>query len=220
MLAGLIDGQIAPLIVDPHKPLLICDVDDVVVDLTRAFETYISRLGLWRDHDRFAVAGNIRRLDTGAAIARAEIRQLRQRFYQERIRHLEAIEGAVEWLGRIAGFADIVLLSNLPAEAREARQNNLKSHGLTVPLITNSGPKGPAIRALARKTSLPTVFIDNRAICIVSAYEYVPDAHLIHFLHDERLKRQFSPMPFVSLTTGTWREAGEHIATLIGGGRQ
>src|SRR5882724_5189270 len=96
---------------------------------------------------------------------------------------------------------------NLPHAAADARRQNLRDHGLNYPLISNSGPKGPVVKAIAGGTSQTVVFIDDSPQFIASVHEHVPGAHLIHFLHDQRFARHLTPLPFVSLTTGSWMEA-------------
>ena len=50
----------------------------------------------------------------------------------------------------LARAADVVLLTNLPHSAGDHRRENLAGHGLNFPVVTNSGPKGPAINDLAQ----------------------------------------------------------------------
>jgi hypothetical protein len=176
---------------------------------------YIRDRGLYLETDDIGER-RLRRQDSGASLEKAEVRELRRQFYRDKARHLEPIHGAADSLLSLAEVAGVVLLSNLPLEAAELRRDNLESHGLTFPLITNRGPKGPLVRALHWRTGLPTIFIDNRAICMVSAYACAPKVRLIHFLYHER-KRHVPPLPFVSLTTGVWKVAQEYIAAIIGG---
>jgi hypothetical protein len=217
MLPDVTQRQVTALALRTDRPLVVCDVDEVVVHFTRAFEDYLSLEGLWIEPRSFSINGNVRRRDSGEEIAQADIGRLIERFFSERTRHLEAIEGAVEWLREISTFAEVVMLSNLPHEAGDARRENLRDHGIEFPLITNAGPKGPAVSAIARESRQAVVFIDDSPSFITSAHEHLPAAHLVHFLHDERFARHLAPLPFVSLTTGTWREAGPHILRLIGG---
>ena len=215
MLPDQTSAQIAALSLDPERPLLVCDVDEVVVHFTRAFEVYIGEQDLWLDTRSFALNGNIRRRQTGEELAHSHVGQLIGSFFVERTEHLEAIEGAVEWLIAIGKVADVVMLSNLPHDAAEARRRNLNRHGLHYPLVTNTGPKGPALKAVASDGKGPVVFIDDSPSFLTSAHEHLPRAHLIHFLHDERFARHLAPLSFVSLTTGRWSEAGPHIMEVL-----
>ena len=94
----------------------------------------------------------------------------------------------------------------------------MADHGLPFPVVTNSGPKGPAISDLLRRAGRKdAVFIDDSPHFISSAYEHAPEVHLVHFLHDDRFARHIEPLDFVSLRTGSWSEAKPHIMGLIGG---
>ena len=109
-----------------------------------------------------------------------------------------------------------MLLTNLPHHSGEARRENLRALGLEFPVITNSGPKGPAIKTLASMVEGPVVFIDDSPSFIASAYEHLPSARLVHFLHDERFARHLEPVEYVSLRTASWDEARPHIISELG----
>ena len=56
---------------------------------------------------------------------------------------------------------DVVVLSNISPAQAPARLRNLTAHGLDVPLLANSGPKGPAVKALAKRAGGPVFFVDD-----------------------------------------------------------
>lgn len=198
------------------RPLVICDVDEVIVHFTRDFEDYIGLHGLWLDTSSFALNGNIRHRESNAPAPEQQVAELIGSFFEDRTRHMKPIDGAIESLLEIGGTADVVLLTNLPHTAGDHRRENLKSHGLPFPVVTNSGPKGPAIRDLARRSRQPiSVFVDDSPGFIASAREFAPEVHLIHFLHDDRFARHLEPLDFVSLRTASWAEAKPHILGLI-----
>ncbi|MEI2806722.1 MAG: hypothetical protein V9G18_12505 [Albidovulum sp.] len=149
------------------RPLVICDVDEVVVHFTRDFEAYLDARGLWLDTSSFALNGNIRqRQRCGDRGPRGD--GLIDRFFVDRTRHLEPIDGAVAALQDIGETADVVLLTNLPHSSGDDRRENLRQHGLPFPVVTNSGPKGPAIRQLAHRARTATVFVDDSPSFIAS----------------------------------------------------
>lgn len=200
------------------RPLVICDVDEVVVHFTRDFEAFLARENLWLDTASFALNGNVKCRDTGRPAEDSRVAGLIARFFDERTRHMEPIDGAVDSLLHIGETADVVLLTNLPHSAGEHRRENLMGHGLPFPVVTNSGPKGPAIGDLLRRAGrMDAVFIDDSPHFISSAYEHAPGVHLVHFLHDDRFARHIEPLDYVSLRTGSWAEAKPHIMGLIGG---
>jgi hypothetical protein len=201
--------QIDLLRIDPERPVVICDVDDVVVEYSNAFKTYIAEHGYGIDADRFAVTGNIRSRCTGTLADRAGIKRLRRGFFRDRLSQLVAVPFAAEWLSRLSLVASIVMLSNIPQEFAEHRKERLHAQGISFPLVTNSGAKGPAAAAIAGQR--PTVFIDNQASLIVSVHEHVPHAHLVHFVHDANPHWLQSPLPFVALATACWGELGSSV---------
>ena len=208
--------QLEVLRIAANRPLLICDVDEVVVHFTRSFEEYIAKRALYLETTSFALNGNIRRQENSESLAEAEISFLIDDFFVDCTEHLPAIEGAVEALSNLSSHASVVMLTNLPHHARDKRISNLRKLGISFPVITNSGPKGPAITHLAAQTIGPVVFVDDSPGFIASSFEHAPEVHLVHFLHDERFAQHLQPFPFVSLTTGNWTDALPHIEGLLG----
>jgi hypothetical protein len=216
MLSTVTQEQLSALKLARRDRLLICDVDEVIVHFTRALEDYLHERELWLDTSSFALTGNIRRVNDNQPITGTETARLIDDFFIDRTRHLEPIDGAVTSLQTIAEHANIVFLTNLPHHSAEARRENLSGLGLEFPLITNSGPKGPAIKTLAQMVDGPVVFIDDSPSFIASAFEHVPHARLVHFLHDERFAKHLKPIDYVSLRTASWTEARPHIISELG----
>ncbi len=210
-------AQIANLQLRSTRPLVICDVDEVVVHFTRDFEDFLGGLGLWLDTSISLFSSNIRTQKTRILLSPEEIEKTVVQFFAERTLDMQTIEGAVEALHSIGKSADVIMLTNLPHEAGDDRRANLAGHGLNFPVVTNSGPKGPAIRKIAAQIAAPVVFIDDSPGFITSAFQHAPDVHLIHFLHDERYARLVPPLDFVSLRTHTWEEVHPHVLELISG---
>jgi FMN phosphatase YigB (HAD superfamily) len=217
MMAEATRAAIADLAFD-GRPLVICDVDDVIVHFLRDFEDFLAGHGLWFDPASFALHGNVRSIAGNVAVAAETVTALVLACFAERARHFEAIDGAVQALNRLAGDAQVVLLSNLPAEAAEDRRHNLTGLGLGFPLIVNSGPKGPAVRLLAERAGTPAVFIDDSPSFIASAREHAPEVALVHFLHDRRFARHVPDFDYLSLRTASWADARPHIEALFSGG--
>ena len=207
--------QLAGLEIAPGRPLVICDVDDVVVYFLRAFEAMLDREGLLFDAQSFALHGNIRDKTTSRIVSAETIAGLIDDFFDRETQHLEAINGAVPALLHLSRESTVVMLTNLPHHARDKRVHNLRSHGLDFPVITNAGPKGPAIRHLAAQTTGPVVFVDDSPNFIQSARDHAPHVHLVHFLHDQRFAKIIEPFDYVSLNANSWPEMQHHIETLL-----
>lgn len=199
------------------RPLVICDVDEVVLHFTRDFEAYIAAHDLWLDPASFALSGNVKHRQDHRPAHDDLVIDLVSGFFADRTLHQQPIDGAIDALLHLSAMADVVMLTNLPHSAGEHRRANLAGHGLPFPVVTNSGPKGPAIAELSRRSGQTAVFIDDSPSFIASAYDHAPHVHLVHFLHDKRFARHVEPMDYVSLRTATWDEARPHIEMLITG---
>jgi hypothetical protein len=209
-------AQIGELSLNRSRPLVICDVDEVVVHFISDFENYLAERDLWLDFDGFALNGNVRNRQSGEPASAEIVSGLVHSFFAARTRHQELIPGAVDTLNRFADHAEVVMLTNLPGDFRQERIDNLMGHGLTHPVIVNSGPKGPAVRMLAEQHQGPVIFIDDSPSYLASVYEHHPECHLIHFLQDVRLQKVVEPMPWLSLRTASWVEVDGHVMQLIG----
>ncbi|NKB16506.1 MAG: hypothetical protein HC774_05990 [Sphingomonadales bacterium] len=108
-----------------------------------------------------ALSGNVKHRASGVPIPDPDLQTLVTEFFMDRTLHMEPIDGAIESLQSLAEDCQIVMLTNLPHEAGALRRRNLEGHGLPYPVVTNSGPKGPAIAALSKMADAPVVFIDD-----------------------------------------------------------
>ncbi len=216
MIHELTVSQISRLDIIPHRPLVICDVDEVIVHFTREFEEFLDVRGMELDFDTQVHSFALTRYKhNNQPVGPQETGKIVDAFFAERTIGMQTIDGAVDSLKNIARFADVVMLTNLPHQAGDDRRKNLESHGLSFPVVTNSGPKGPAIKRIASQVTAPVVFIDDSPGFIASAYEHAPDIHLIHFIHDERFSRITNPLEFVSLSTDNWKDVHSHVLELI-----
>ncbi len=207
--------QLARLSADPDRPLLICDVDEVVLHFLKGLEAFLDERGLWLDPASFALNGNIRHKAGNAPLPADRLGALLMDFFAARTRHLDAIDGAAAALDALSDCADIVMLTNLPDAFRADRIANLADHGIAFPVVTNEGPKGPAIASLADARRAPVIFIDDNHGYLASAREHSPDTHLVHFLQDGRFGRHVERFDYMSLRTDNWVEAKAHILDLM-----
>ena len=196
------------------RPLIVCDVDEVVLGFVAGLDQWLSAQDLWLARDGFALNGNIRH-KTGQAVETSEVRQLLHGFFAERAHDLAPIDGAVDALNSMEDRATIVFLSNLPEASSQARRDNLDQLGLTQPLIVNEGPKGPALSTLSAGLDFASVFLDDSPSNITSALENVPHMEVIHFVADDGFRDQISPMAGVKLFTGDWRDVARYISAEI-----
>lgn len=215
MLAPDLETEIRALGIAPDRPLLVCDVDEVVMHFLSAFESFLGESGLWLDPASFALNGNVRRVEDNAPVPAEDLGDIITRFFTERARRLEPIAGAQAALSDLARRAQVVLLSNIPAAFRADRLANLADHGIDFPLLVNKGPKGPAVRSLIEGHGHAVVFVDDVPGYVTSVAEHCPGVHLVHFLQDRRFARHVGPLACGSFRTDNWREAHGHILELF-----
>ncbi len=207
--------QLAILKIDPARPLLICDVDDVVVDFIADFGAFLHEQELrLRPTPRF-FHGEIVTIDRESYVGEQATLSLIDQFFAECTATMRPVANSVESVKEIAQVANVVFLTNLPHTAGDQRRQNMRSLGLPFPVITNSGPKGPAIVHLSGLTTRQTVFVDDSPFFITSAYEHAPHVKLVHFLHHEKFAAHAPMLDFTSLRAHSWDEARPHVLGLL-----
>ncbi|KPL51046.1 hypothetical protein ABB55_01430 [Prosthecomicrobium hirschii] len=197
------------------RPLVVSDVDEVAVYFVRHFERYLERSGFRLDAVSYGLTGNIRHGATDEAAGQDDVRRLLFGFFDDEIAHQEVVEDAVEVLGRLAERADVVLLTNAPHKHRETRRISLAARGLPYPVLTNDGPKGPAMARLAARAEGPVFFLDDSPSNLVSVRETLPDAHVIQFVADPRFFAMAREIPGMNLRANRWAEVEAYIAGVI-----
>lgn len=201
-----------------RNPLIVCDVDEVVVSFVTALEAYLDRHGYWLDARSFALTGNIKRVGDNEPATQTQVGEFLHGFFATDTASLQAIPGAVAALQELSALSQIVLLTNMPHAARAARIANLSGHGISLPLITNTGAKGPAVAELSRRAGKPVFFLDDAPTNVTSVLELDhDDLHVIHFIGDERFAALLEPIEGTRLRTSYWTEARTYILSVLNG---
>ncbi len=208
--------QISELRLASDRPLVISDADEVILQFIRALETYLGEQELYLDLKSFALTGNIRRQGDGVALEASAVKSLLGQFFEHRVDTVEAVDGAREALEIISEKAQIVVLSNLPLERREARQKGLRRQGMNYPLVANSGPKGGAVRLLADAVQAPIFFLDDLPGNIKSVAEAASEVIRVHFVADPRLARLLEPAEYCHVRLDNWPAARAYIEAHLG----
>lgn len=205
------ESAIAALALDESRPLIVCDADEVLVRFVEGLERYLETQGLRLDLRSFALTGNIRERAGGRALEQTEVSEVLRRFYATETERLEPVPGAAEALGALSARSQIIILSNLPGEARAAREAWCARHGMYFPVLANAGLKGRALKALAGRSGRPVFFLDDIPHHIADAAAHVPDGLFIHFVADPRLAALLPPAAQCHLRTGDWGQARAFI---------
>ena len=164
------------------------DVDEVLAMFMHGFERFLGTRGFEMRIDRFALFQNIFKPGESEHLDVAAGRVLFDEFFMTDVEHIEPAEGAASALADLAPRAQIVILTNAPDHSRDARGRWLAKHGFPYPMIVNSGPKGPAARALAAKTAGQAVFIDDLLPNLDSVAAEVPGVRTFQMVADQRLR--------------------------------
>lgn len=212
-----VEEQIRALSLTPGRPLIISDADEVLVQFAAGLDIFLRERDLYFDIASFAITGNVRRLSDDEAIDAAEVQSLLQIFFRERTEHLPAVPGAAEALEKLSTRAHVVVLTNIPAEQRDARIRGLAKHGINYPVIANSGLKGFAVRRLADLVGdAPVLFLDDIPHNITSVAEEASDVHRIHFVADPRLAKLLKPAEHCHHRIDDWDSAHDYIDAHLG----
>ena len=200
-----------------QRPLLICDVDEVVLHFIQPFEAWLEGQGLRFLSHRYKLAGNIAGAD-GSALDQGRVGPLLQDFFDASVERQVPVDGAADALARLSAHADIVFLTNLPGAWNEAaRGRTLARAGMDYPLVTNSGPKGTAAARLAAGRRAPVVFIDDSPLNLRSVAASLAGCTLIQFIADARFLANADDIDGVALKTDDWSLAEAYISQVVGG---
>lgn len=176
------------------RPLVVCDCDEVLLHMVTHFRDWLAEeegVDFSLNTGNFAEA--LRYHDTGAAVPPDEIWRLLGLFFDREMHRQHPIEGAVDAINMLARHADVVILTNLVDERREARAQQLAAHGIDARVFTNQGPKGPALaRIVEEYRPTRTFFIDDLAQHHRSAKEMVPGITTLHLCGETRLSRHIT----------------------------
>lgn len=196
--------------IDPKRPLLVVDADEVLLRFVAGLEAFLDPKGLVLDLSSYRLHGNVRVRATGEVLLDVEVTALLEEFRSE-LDGLEAVEYADVALAELSPLLQIVVLSNVSPHQAPARLRNLKRLGWHHPLLCNAGPKGPAIASLARRAAPPAFFVDDIGLHHRSAADHAPSVIRIHLVGDNRLKPLLPPAPEANLRAEDWREISAYI---------
>ena len=206
MLSEEVSNQIETLELDPDRPLVISDADEVLLQFMRQFEIYLDRNDMWIDLSSFRLQGNIKYKGSDEAVDMTN-RNIIDDFFAAETLNFSPVEGAAEALNALSKEAQIIILTNLPIAQKSERQINLSKHGMDYPVIVGSGLKGPAVKSLGEKINAPLFFLDDIPHNINSVAEYVPTSGRIHMIADPRLSKLIGAAEGASARIDQWQEA-------------
>ena len=153
--------QLEAIELDPARPLVVTDADEVLVRFGLGMEAFLAAQNLYYDWTAFHFEGTIRKASDNQAISNPAVGKVLEKFLKECIFDLPEVPGAAAALAHIAVHAQIVVLTNISHSARKARLHGLRRLGIDYPVVTNIGEKGYAVRHLSTQVNAATIFIDD-----------------------------------------------------------
>lgn len=210
-LPAFVAEQIAALSIDRERPLVLSDADEVLLQFAIPLERFLDEEGLYLELTSFRLAGNIKLKSTGEAVSQQAVAALIGEFFASKVCDCPAVPGASDALAKLSRWAEIIIVSNIPFDARQARADSLHALGMPYPLIANSGEKGPAIKAITASHAAPVVFLDDLPQNIASVATHAAQVHRIHFVADPRLRGLLDKAEGAHARIDEWPEALAHI---------
>jgi hypothetical protein len=195
---------------------VVVDVDEVLGLFMRGFGAFVAERGYELRFDRFALFQNLYRPGASEHLDIAEGRKLFDEFFRTSCGEMDPAPGAVEALRKLEARAEVLILSNAPADAERLRAEWLRRHGLPRALILSSGPKGPITAALVAQTSGKSAFVDDLIPNLDSVAEHAPRTATFQHVADLRL-RPLAPRSERHPRIDDWTELGEAIEAAISG---
>jgi hypothetical protein len=206
--------RLADLGLSAHRPLVLVDVDEVLGLFMQGFGDFVVGQGLEMRIEKFALFQNIYRPGESTHIDLAEGKRLFDAFFAGHCDAIEPAPGAVEALNRLADHAEILILSNAPADAERLRTRWLRKHGLKHPLVLNSGPKGPIAAGLVDQTAQRTAFVDDLLPNLDSVADHAPATATFQHVADLRL-RPYAPQSDRHPRIDDWQALGEALEAAV-----
>jgi len=193
------------------RPLIICDVDEVVMEFLDPFDAYLASVDHRLHADSFRLNGNIRRIADGVCATREEIEAFQEAFYATQDQWQTPVLGAREVLAGLKDEADIIFLTAMPPRHETVRRALLDLHGFGYPMLATEEAKGPVAARLIGMRNVPSVFIDDIAYNLHSVRENAPACRLIHIMANKAFGA-LAPDPGESVAKARdWQHAGELI---------
>ncbi len=150
----------------------------------------------------------LRHKHDGTLVDREAVWPMLQEFFDGQMYRQGAIDGAVAALNSLADHADIVILTNLMDNRREARAEQLRAVGIDFPVYTNQGGKGEALKEIvSHHQPQITVFVDDLGHQHGSVAKHVPEVWRLQMVGEPILAKHVKTNPAAHARIDLWGEA-------------
>ncbi|MFT6556617.1 hypothetical protein [Sneathiella sp.] len=207
--------QLSSIDVDPDRPLIISDADEVLFNFMHGLEIFLRENDMFFDWSSFALHGNIRYNEDKSPVAKETIPGLLDQFFDTHCHRIPAVAGAAEQLEKLSQQAQIVILSNIPPQYADKRREGLVKNGMDFPLIANVGAKGHVVEYLTRDLKHPSFFIDDIPTNHSSVLKHAKHVERLHYVADDRLSRMLAQAEDSHVRLNSWPDIHNHIVQKI-----
>ncbi|WP_099866178.1 hypothetical protein [Pararhizobium haloflavum] len=189
------------------RPLVVCDVDEVVLEFVTPFTSFLKNAGYRLEAKSFRLHGNIFDEANGAPIERSAFAEMLDAFFAEQHDWQTPVEDVRGSLAKISQRADIVFMTAMPPRHFDVRRALLDGHGLDYPMIATENPKGDVLRLIHGDRMTPVVFIDDIFRNLDSVRSHLPNTLLVNLMANRQF-RALAPDPGPAVARpADWREA-------------
>ena len=210
----IVAPRLSELGLSTERPLVLVDVDEVLGLFMQGFGDYVAEHGLEMRIERFALFQNLYRPGETEHLPVADGKALFDSFFATRCHEIEPAPGGIAALKRLSKSAEVLILSNAPAEAEQLRTEWLRKHDMPHPLILNSGPKGPIAASLVAQTAQKTAFVDDLLSNLDSVQDHSPSTATFQHVADLRL-RPYAPKSDRHPRVDDWADLAEAIEAAV-----
>lgn len=193
------------------KPLIISDVDDVILQFIEPFGQFLNARSLKFLPRSFKLTGNIVGIHDELPIDEASVRQALHDFFAEQHLWQKPFEHVATALADLAGEADIVFLTAMPTKFTDARRLHLDALGLGFPMVAVETAKGPVAARIRDRHNGPVVFVDDMAHNLVSVGQHLPDCLLLSLAPPSAVHALAPRPPESARPVRDWAEASDII---------
>lgn len=199
------------------RPLIISDVDDVILEFIEPYQRFLNNRGLTFLPRSFRLTGNVVRTTDETPVTEEVVKQSLHDFFEEQHVWQRPFEHVLTALPALAQEADIVFLTAMPPKFTAARRLHLDALGLDFPMVAVETAKGPIASMIRDRHTAPVVFIDDMAHNLASVAEHLPDCLLLSLAPPSAVHALGPRPPETARIVRDWAEASPIIRTHFSG---
>ena len=199
--------QLRAVPITPGRPLIAVDADEVMVVFVAHLDRYMRTQGYEMRLTQYQLEGSMFPIGSSDPLPFDACIEMINRFFQAETLNQQAVPDGPDVLARLAKDCQIVILTNVPRKATEARRQNLTKLGFPYPLVVNSGGKGRAMAWLAAHAAAPTAFIDDSVKQIESVAKHASDVVRLHFAWADFISNLFPECADATEQVRSWPAA-------------